>query len=382
MLLTILIFIVILGLLVFVHEFGHFLMAKRAGIRVEEFGFGLPPKIWGKKIGDTEYTINWLPFGGFVRLRGEDPTDKHRDEPDSFYVKSIWQRAKVILAGVFANFVLGVVLLYIILFMIGFKLELPLLIDHNFRFVNFEKQVAVVYVEEGSPAATAGIKLGEVVLSIDDTKINSISQLQQVVKEKAGNNVKLVLRETGSEKTRTIQTIPRVSPPDGGPLGIALGELAYLQYQGFWQKTFSGFSQAVNIIEYSGKIFGRLIAVAITNRTVEPITSGVAGPIGIARLTSEVVSLGLVPTLQFAALLSLNLAVINVLPLPALDGGRLFFLAIEAVTRKKVYPKIEKVVHTAGLAILILLIVLITYNDVLKLINRSDLIGPLPDLGN
>lgn len=377
---TILIFILILGFLVFIHEFGHFLMAKRAGITVEEFGFGLPPRIWGKKIGETLYSINWLPLGGFVKLLGEDPTDKRREQPDSFYVKSLASRTSVILAGVFMNFLFGVVLFYIILAFLGFRFEFPLLIDHQFRFAKQDNQVVVVGVEKQSPAELAGLKAGDVILTINDQKIENIPQLQKTVAENKGKQIAIAIREVGSTGIREIKTTPRVSPPAGGPLGINLGELAVLNYQSLGQKIFAGFSQSINIIEYSGKIFGRLITAAISQGSAAPLASGVAGPVGIAQLTQEVVALGLVPTLQFAALLSLNLAVLNVLPLPALDGGRLLFLGIEAVIRRKVYPQVEKWVHTAGLFLLILLIVLVTYNDILRIFSGGALEN-LPDLG-
>src|SRR4030067_2042328 len=136
MLVTLIVFLLILSVLVLVHELGHFLAAKKFGIYVEEFGFGLPPRLIGKKIGETIYSINWLPFGGFVRLVGEDPTDEKKGQKNSFYVKSLGQRTRVVVAGVIANFILAVVIFYVILFVLGFKVSLPLLFDHKFKFVN------------------------------------------------------------------------------------------------------------------------------------------------------------------------------------------------------------------------------------------------------
>lgn len=377
---TIIVFILILGFLVFIHEFGHFLMAKRAGIQVEEFGFGLPPRIWGKKIGDTIYSINWLPLGGFVRLLGEDPTDKRCTQPDSFYVKSIAARASVVIAGVVMNFLFGVVLFYIILASLGFRFEFPLLVDHQFRFANQDNQVVVIDVEGKSPAGLAGLKPGDVILTVNDQKIESINNLQKTINDSKGKQVTLALREVGSDTVRQVNTVPRTNPPQGGPLGVSLSEVVVLHYRTLPQKIFSGFSQSVNIIEYSAKIFGKLVGMALSQGSVTPLASGVAGPVGIAQLTSQVVALGFIPTLQFAALLSLNLAVLNVLPLPALDGGRLLFLGVEAVTRRKIYPSVEKWVHTAGLFLLIALIVLVTYNDIAKMFSGKAL-ESLPDLG-
>src|SRR3989338_6571519 len=137
---AILVFILILSVLVLLHELGHFIIAKRAGIGVEEFGFGIPPRLWGKKIRGTIYSVNWLPFGGFVRLVGEDPLDKHIKQKNSFYTKTLSQRASVVLAGVVVNFILAVVLFYIVLFALGFKASLPLIVEHKFKFVNQSKQ--------------------------------------------------------------------------------------------------------------------------------------------------------------------------------------------------------------------------------------------------
>jgi len=372
MILTIIIFLVLLSILVLIHELGHFLTAKRAGIKVEEFGLGLPPRIWGKKKGETIYSINALPFGGFVKLQGEDPTDEKKDLPDSFYSKNLLWRALVILSGVFMNFILGVVLFYIVLGFTGFRVELPLFLNHNFRGVNQKNEVMVIGVEKGSPAETAGIKAGDIILAVDGKTISSAENLRNVVEGKKGEKISILLRETATEKERLTVATPRTKYADG-PLGVSLGEIVLLEYKTVGQKIFSGFSHSINTIEYSAKIFGSLVSAAIRQGKIAPVSQGVAGPVGIAQLTSEVVALGIIPTLQFAALLSLNLAVINVLPLPALDGGRLFFLGIEALIRRRVYPSLEKWVNTIGIFILIFLVLLITYNDINRIIDSSNL---------
>ena len=191
--LTVIIFLVILSVLVLIHEFGHFIMAKKAGIGVEEFGFGLPPRIWGKKIKGTLYSINWLPFGGFVRLVGEDPTDERRDQKNSFFVKSIGQRTLVVVAGVIANLLLAVVIFYIIVFALGFKVSLPLLFEHRFKFVNQTKQVIVADVDASSVAQNAGIKIGDSIIQVGEEKIASIDQLQKIIRSSEGKNLTLIL---------------------------------------------------------------------------------------------------------------------------------------------------------------------------------------------
>lgn len=366
---AILIFIIILSVLVLIHEFGHFIMARRNGIGVEEFGFGLPPRAWGKKIGETIYSVNWLPFGGFVKLVGEDPTDVRREQKNSFYVKTIWQRTQVVVAGVLMNLLLAVLIFYIVLFALGFKFNLPLLFDHQFKFVNQSRQVLVADVSENSPAKKAGIEAGESIVGIDGVKVGDIDQLQQIIRAREGVSLSIVLEDPVSNKTREVLATPAFNEELKAPaLGIGLGELVVLNYDTFGQKVFSGFTHSYNMIEYSGRVLGQLIGYAVSKRDITPVSEGVSGPIGIAAITSQVVKFGALSVLQFAGVLSLNLAILNILPIPALDGGRFAFIVIEAVTRRKVYPSVEKWVHTVGFVLLIALILLITYNDVLKLL--------------
>lgn len=367
---AVIIFIIILSLLVMLHELGHFLMAKRAKIGVEEFGFGLPPRIWGKKIGETIYSVNWLPFGGFVRLVGEDSDDSNAMKAkNSFQSKPIGQRAVVVLAGVGVNFVLAVVIFYVVVVALGFKVSLPLLIEHNFKFVNQGRQVLVIDVTSGSPADAAGIKTAESILSVGGEEINTTEELQKVIRGSQDKELSLVLENPINNSTRTVGATPKFSEQLGAPaLGVGLGELGVLKYETFPQKLFSGFIHSYNTVEYSFKIFGQLIGYAVRERDITPVSEGVSGPVGIAQITSQAVALGPLSVLQLFGLLSLNLALINVLPIPALDGGRFLFIFIEAITGRRVYPKFEKWAHTIGFAVLLGLIVLVTYNDILKLL--------------
>lgn len=367
--LTIIIFILILSVLVMLHELGHFLMAKRSGIGVSEFGFGLPPRIWGKKIHGTIYSINWLPFGGFVRLVGEDPDDKNVEAKNSFSTKNLRQRMLVVIAGVFMNFMLSVLIFYVVVIVLGFKVSLPLIIDHKFKFVDQTKQVLVADVTQGSAAARAGINSGDSIVSAAGEKIDSIESLQKVIRANNDQEVNLILENPVNNQSRTVSVTPKFNESLNAPvIGVGLGELAVLNYDTPAQKIFSGFIHSYNTVDYSVRIFGQLIGYAIKSRDITPVREGVSGPVGIAQITSQAVALGPISVLQLAGLLSLNLAVVNVLPIPALDGGRFFFLIIEAVTRRKVYPKVEKWAHTIGFAVLLGLIVLVTYNDILKLL--------------
>lgn len=369
--LAVIIFIIILSVLVMIHEFGHYIMAKRAGIGVEEFGFGLPPRIWGKKVGGTIYSINWLPFGGFVRLVGEDPTDKNKDQKNSFYVKSIGQRVLVVVAGVFMNFTLAVFIFYIVVFSLGFKVNLPLLVDHNFHFVNTTKQVLIGDVNPGSPAAGAGVKAGDSIVDIDGAKIASIEDLQQIVRASENKELNVTVENPVNNQLHQVRITPKYSEQLKAPaLGIGLGELYVLNYVTLPQKVFSGFIHSYNTIDYSLHVFGQLIGYSVKEHSFAPVSEGVSGPVGIASITQQAVSLGPISVLQLVGLLSLNLAFLNVLPIPALDGGRLFFILVEIVTRKKPHPTFEKWTHTIGFVVLIALVILVTYNDILKLIHR------------
>lgn len=367
--LTILLFVLILSFLVMIHELGHFIMAKRAGVGVEEFGFGLPPRIWGKKYKGTIYSVNWLPFGGFVRLVGEDPTDKKKDARNSFQVKSLWQRTKVVLAGVTMNFLVAVVVFYAVIAALGFRVNLPLIFDHKFKFVEQTKQVLISDVAEGRAAEKAGIKIGDSIIAANGQKLATIDQLQGVVRGNEGKEVALTLENPVNNSVRQVTVVPQYNESlKAAAIGVGLGELVSLRYDTWLQKLFSGFIHSYNTAEYSLAIFGRLIAYAIANGDIAPVSEGVSGPVGIAKITQEAVALGPVSVLQLVALLSLNLAIMNVLPIPALDGGRFFFLVVEAVTRRKPKPVFEKWVHTVGFVVLIGLILLVTYNDVLKLV--------------
>ena len=370
--LAVIIFIVILSVLVMIHEFGHFIMAKRAGIGVEEFGFGLPPRIWGKKISGTIYSVNWLPFGGFVRLVGEDPTDKRRQEKNSFYSKSIWERTLVVVAGVFMNFALAVAVFYIVVIALGFKVNLPLIVEHKFKFVNETRQELVGDVNDNSPAFSSGIKQGDSIIEINGVKISSISDLQGIVRASEGKELSLTVENPVNNQLKNIKATPTYNEKLGVPaLGIGLGELVVLNYDTPAQKVFSGFIHSYNTVDYSLDVMRQLVGFSIKNNDFTAVSQGVSGPVGIAKITQEAVALGPISVLQLVGLLSLNLAFLNILPIPALDGGRFFFIIVEAVTRRKVHATFEKWVHTVGFVVLIGLILLVTYNDILKLINKQ-----------
>ncbi len=358
MILTILVFVLVLGALIFVHEFGHFITAKRAGLTVEEFGFGFPPRLFGVKRGGTIYSINWIPFGGFVKILGEGGEDS--DKKESFASRPIGVRAIVIAAGVIMNFILAFVLLWIVN-MAGTTtaIDEETTLPPSARVS--EPSVSVTQVVADSPAEQAGIRPGDRIALVDGQVITEEAQVVDIISARGGQKTPFEL--TRGKTTLSITATPRADPPEGqGPLGVGLVKTATVSfpwYSAFWQAG----RQTVYITGQIFVVFGAVIKQLLTQGSV---AADVAGPIGIAVVTGQVLDLGLVPLLQFAALLSINLGIINALPFPALDGGRLLFLGIEKVRRKKISRKVENVVHTVGFGLLLVLIVAITARDFIR----------------
>lgn len=375
MLFSIAIFILTLLFLIMIHELGHFLLCKKFNIKVLEFAFGLPPKIWGKKIGETEYSINALPIGGFVRPLGEDETDKNiLENPRSFASQSVSKRIMVVVSGVVMNLLFAWILFYIVLGTSGFKSQLQLVSDYQFAGVRQTEEIFIYIldVSKDSPAQGSGLKVGDRVIEINGSRLTSEQNLVDETRKLAGQKITLTVSD--SDKPKQVQITPRVNPPAGqGPLGVALGgyQMATLEYRTFWQKILSGPIHSWNITAYSGQIIGKLIGQSFAEKSFSPVSKTVAGPVGITSLANSVLtstSQPLIPYLYFVGLISLNLAIMNLLPIPALDGGRLFFLLIEAVSRRRVNAVFERWVHTVGFAALLALTLLITYSDIRKIL--------------
>ena len=376
---SLLVFLIILSLLVFIHELGHFLTAKKFGIKVEEFGMGLPPRAWGKKIGETIYSINWLPLGGFVKINGEDAIEKvDQNDQTNFMNKKPWQRSVVLIAGVTMNFILALIIFYIILGLNGFKsYPLMLLNDHNFKFTDVIKIPAIVtYMEEDSPAKQSGMKYGDSItaLEFEDQKvqIKSVDDLRDFVKDKEGKEVQVFAFNMETDQTNTYKVTPRYYDSIQQPaLGVSLAEGVVLDYSRGAKPAFAGFAHTYNVMSYSISIMKDLVSSSFQQKTIEPVSQGVSGPIGIFGAVDSVVQNAgkktLVTLLDLTALLSLSLAVMNLLPIPALDGGRLVFVLYEWVSKKRVSQKVEAWAHNIGYLLLIGLLILITFKDILKM---------------
>ncbi len=374
----ILVFIVTLLILVLIHEFGHFLAAKKFGIKVLEFGFGLPPRVFGKKFGETLYSLNWLPFGGFVRLLGEDepspPEDQLSKRSRHFSDRPVWQRITVVVVGVLMNLSLALVIFWAVLAFQGFKVTLPLISEYSFigADVTVTNMVVISKVSPGSPAAKVGLKPGDRIIEADGERIEDSNDLIALARGKGGEVISLKITDLQETAFKIIEVTPREDPPKGqGPLGIFLGtfQVANLTYNTLVQKIFSAPTYSINLIGYNVKILGDLISISLQKQDITPVSESVAGPVGITTIVKDIIETKnpILPYLNFLAVLSLNLAIINILPFPGLDGGRLFFLIIEGVTRKKPHANFEKYIHTVGLALLLGLVLLITISDIRKI---------------
>ncbi len=354
-LLTIVIFIAILGLLVFVHELGHFIMAKRAGMRVDEFGFGFPPRLFGIKRGETLYSINLIPLGGFVKIMGEDGSETADQE--SFSNKTGWQRFAVLIAGVTMNVILAWVLISL-----GFIIGIPTIVSegeqlpHSARIK--DQAVGILQVQEHTPAAEAGLKAGDVVFKINNEPVSSIDQARDLTAKNLGHENTYTIKR-GNE-TFDKKITPRANPPEGqGPLGVALGSVGLISYP-WYMAIYQGLLATFNLLMGTLAAFWGLILQLFHG---ESVSSSLSGPVGIAVLTRDVTRLGFAYLIQFTAILSVNLAIINVVPFPALDGGRILFLIIEKIRRRKLPIQAEQIANTVGFLLLILLMIAVTVHD-------------------
>ncbi len=338
-------FLVIFSVLVFVHELGHFVAAKVSGVTVEEFGFGYPPRLI--KLGDwhgTAITINALPFGGFVRMNEDDPSVE-----GGLGQKSRSVRAFVFVAGALMNLVLAVVL-YAVIFMVGAltPVEAP--------------GAGIYYVAPGSPAQEAGLMPGDTIVEIDGDAVEDVEAAIALIQANLGAPVEIVVRREGELLLPVTATPRRDPPPNEGALGVALDLPLERERYPVWQAIPLGAESALATI--------RGIYLGLRSAITGDIPFEVTGPVGIYQHTVEVARTGIERLLEFTALLSVNLFMLNLLPLPALDGGRLIFVILEWVRGgRRVPPEKEGLVHFIGMVALILLMLLVTYADIRRLIS-------------
>jgi regulator of sigma E protease len=346
----------VLSVLLLVHELGHFLAARRAGIIVEEFGIGLPPRIFGVKRGGVIYSLNFIPLGAFVKMAGENGEVSE----GTFASKSKLARAGVLVAGPGMNFLFAG-LLFAVAFMVGWPP--PTSMD-----------IFVQRVMPGSPAEAAGLQPGDKLVALDGQRLETASQFVSATRERLGQQVTLTIERDGAQTTR--QIVPRTEWPDGeGPLGIGLqGTVIEMQPVSYppHEALARGMLRAGEMV-----VFTLSVPVMIAEGIIDPELARPIGPVGIAQITTDAADQiadggWWFPLISITAAISVGLAVANMLPLPALDGGRLLLIGVEAIRGRRIAPEREGALHFVGLIVLLTLMVVIAYYDIVTPIPEID----------
>jgi regulator of sigma E protease len=350
MLSTILIFLAILAILVLAHEAGHFWVARRNGVRVDEFGFGFPPRLLSWKKGQTRYSINLIPLGGFVKIHGEQGEGK--GDKDSFASKPAGARAKILVAGVLMNFILAMALMSL-----GNIIGMPGVVAEAESGVKIrDEKIQVTGVLIDSPAERAGFQAGDVLVGFKNE-----SEFQGFIKQNEGQNIEIKVAR--GKEILNLRVVPKISQDSQGPvIGVGIAKTGIISYP-VWRSFIKGVIDTVNLIFFIIQVAGKLIYQAFLG---EPVMDVLAGPVGIYKITSQAAGMGFAYILNLVIFLSVQLGIINILPFPALDGGRLFFLGIEKIKGKPVSQKIENIIHAIGFALLMLLMVAVTWRDIIK----------------
>ncbi len=369
---SIIIFIIILAILVLVHEFGHFIVAKKAGIRVDEFGLGFPPKIWSKQWRGTLYTLNAIPFGGFVKIFGEDSHSEEiktdADKSTSFVYKPKWVQAAVLVAGVSMNIIFAWLVISTSL-----AIGVPATSDYGGYGKITNPKLAIMDVSPDSPADKAGLKMGDEIVTLsarlgNETKTFSENPMsaegaKNFINTNSDSEISVSFKRAGQE----INTVS-LKPADGivsdrKVIGVALESTGILKVPLYLAPIEGARSTWLMLEQTAFGLFDFLKGIF----TFKSDFSQVSGPVGIAKVVGEARAMGFVYLLTLTAIISINLAIINLLPFPALDGGRLLFVAIEAITRRPINAKFVKWANTIGFAFLILLMLAVTTHDIIKL---------------
>jgi len=422
---TLVYFLIVIGILVFVHELGHFIMAKRAGVRVEKFSLGMGPKLFGYKKGDTEYVISALPLGGYVKMAGENPDEETTGAPDEFQSKTVWQRAKIAASGSLTNIAVAFLLMPLV-FMVGTytmgsprvgavvkgspaeqagfmagdtieringkaiteweKVEMLIAVnpdttisvaidrngekktlvltpqldpEHNIGTSGFYPSLSaeVGRLRPGLPAEKAGMKIYDKILAVDGTTVYYWNQFSTMVKESGGKKLSLLIEREG--KRMTIEVTPIM---DGGRYVIGIEPYVRLDFKkyGFLESVQLGFTKTLEIADLTFITLKKLLTFSLSIKTL-------GGPVMIAQMSGQAAAAGLSAFIALMATISLSLGILNLLPIPVLDGGMLLFLAIEAVRKKPLSRKVMEVSQGIGAALLITLIVVVSYNDVMRM---------------
>lgn len=354
--LTFIVFIIILGLLVFAHEFGHFIVARWCGVKVEEFAFGFPPTLWKKEYKGTVYKINILPFGGYVKMLGEDKKIK---DPHAFSSQKARKKLLIVISGVILNILLAYIFL-VFGYLVGMA---PVAINPETLGGHQTKQVVISTVDDNSPASEAGIKSGDL--------INNFSSAEEFAEFTNNNRGKTVAFSVSSGQTTHEVDVKLRGDPGQLSLGVGLGGQGVKVRLGFGGALVAAAREIGAFTTLAGEFIWNLIASLFGKGSFAENAKNVAGPVGIYNFTGQAMKLGIVYVIQWIAILSLNFGLLNILPLPALDGGRAVFILIEGVARKRVIKEeVEGVIHMIGFILLIVLLLAVTYREIFYMITK------------
>jgi regulator of sigma E protease len=353
---TVIIFLLVLAILIFVHELGHFIAARINGIRVDAFALGFGPKIFSKKVGETTYSLNLIPFGGYVKIFGENPDDDSMNGPDkqrSFIYKTKIQQIAVLFAGIFFNFVFAWFLITI-----AFSNGVPASVDSypEYRDRMVDQHILVSFVNIGSPADKAGLKAGDTLVA------SSTEDIQKAINDSKTNGVDITYIRAGVEKTANI--VAEEGIVEGKfAIGIAMDNVGTLKLPFFKSIVESLRFTLHNIVETFVGLYHLIVGVFKGTSTLSAVT----GPVGIAGMVGDAAKLGFAYLIMFTAIISINLGVLNLIPFPALDGGRILFVIIEAIIRRPINPAVANTMNAIGFVILIGLMLVVTYRDIIHL---------------
>lgn len=428
------VFILVLGVLVFIHEFGHFLLAKRAGVRVETFSLGFGPRLVGWKRGDTDYRISAIPFGGYVKMTGEDPKQEGAEREDSFAKKSVAARLKIVLAGPTMNLLLPFLLMPLV-YLVGIEqpryLEMPAVVgwveedspaakagfqpgDKILRIqgeevlnweeakilfaANPDQSLQVEFLREGEelktqitpestgyeggwtgldherpalvgavspdmPAEKAGLQAGDRIVSINGIDIRNWDQMAMIIRAHPEEPLSIEIQR--ADETVSVTASPTLDPEtETGFLGIAYQEATVLKRFGLWESLKNGGRDVGRSFALTFYVLGKLFTGGLSIKTL-------GGPILIAKMTGDAARVGIASLLSFVAFLSLQLGILNLLPIPVLDGGHILFLSAEALLRRPVNVKIREAAQQVGFILLLLFVLIISYNDIRRVLPIS-----------
>lgn len=356
---TVVLFLIVLAILIFVHELGHFLFARMAGIRVDEFALGFGPKVFSFKKGETIYALNLIPFGGYVKIFGENPDQESiigKDSSRSFVHSNKIHQVLVLFAGVLFNFIFAFIL-------ISLSFNLGVLSSYEsypkYAGLMTDPSITITYISENSPAQKSGLKPGDSILGY-----KTIDEIQNYINKSEGKEISIKVIRNNEEKN--INIIPEKGIVEGKyAIGIAMDNTAILKLP-FFTSIFEGAKLTLSMMAKTVTGFFDLIKGMFVGKSS---LSSVTGPVGIAGMVGDAAKLGFTYLLMFTAIISINLGIINLVPFPALDGGRILFVLIEAIIRRPIKPSIANTINTIGFGLLMLLIVIVTYRDIAKLVH-------------